>query len=509
MFLWQTLRAAILLIVLSFSSLVARSADLDNKDRHAQHEIERLEQTLRSTTSEADRAIIENQIAEVRSAIENNHRPSIPTYVDFAEFPIRLADALNNPVAKGHKPASNIRASADDDLSRLDPVASTFWKRPDSIRLADLRAGFDRAELPDYDRLWNYAAPKKSGRNAGCVLGSGDLRIKVKFAETHSEPFASRIFHVVGYNVDPTDYSPGLKMKYDRRFFQEFNSRRPMKMKTGMFFIPMIRFDLQNKHDPFAFLERVVFKNGAIVSGPQFKELLLQHPNSARSEADREFKTEIEDQVEYLVTKPANVQREPPHAHSLGPWDFREHDHQNLRELRGAGVLAAWVGWWDSRFENTRLRVIKTPDGPILKHFWTDLGGGLGRAHGTFSHSCENPKDFGSSFTHSSTAGGKYHFEIKDYEPVEDTPAFAEMTVDDARWMARLIAQLTEQQITDALEASGFTPSEVKTYTDKLVSRRDNLIRDLQLTREIALLRPEHPESVLHAQVPQLLSKSR
>jgi hypothetical protein len=83
------------------------------------------------------------------------------------------------------------------------------------------------------------------------------------------------------------------------------------------------------------------------------------------------------------------------------------------------------------------------------------------------------------------------------------------MTVDDARWMARLIAQLTEQQITDALEASGFTPSEVKTYTDKLVSRRDNLIRDLQLTREIALLRPEHPESVLHAQVPQLLSKSR
>src|ERR1051325_9203423 len=103
MFLWQTLRAAILLIVLSFSSLVARSADLDNKDRHAQHEFERLEQTLRSTTSEADRAIIENQIAEVRSAIENNHRPSIPTYVDFAEFPIRLADALNNRIGNSAK----------------------------------------------------------------------------------------------------------------------------------------------------------------------------------------------------------------------------------------------------------------------------------------------------------------------------------------------------------------------------------------------------------------------
>jgi hypothetical protein len=83
------------------------------------------------------------------------------------------------------------------------------------------------------------------------------------------------------------------------------------------------------------------------------------------------------------------------------------------------------------------------------------------------------------------------------------------MTVDDARWMARLIGQFTEQQIIDALEASGFTPSEVQIYADKLVSRRDHLIRDLQLTKEIALLRPDHPQPVLHAQVPKFLSKSR
>jgi hypothetical protein len=171
-------------------------------------------------------------------------------------------------------------------------------------------------------------------------------------------------------------------------------------------------------------------------------------------------------------------------------------------------VLAAWLGWWDSRFENTRLRVVKTPEGPALKYFWTDLGGGLGRARGTFSHSCEKPNDFGWSFTRSFTSAGKTHFEIKDYEPVEDTPAFAEMTVDDARWMARLIAQFTEQQIVDALEASGFKPSEVQIYTDKLISRRDNLIRDLQLTREIAFLRPERTRPIEHTEPPKLLSKS-
>lgn len=489
---------AIIFVLLTGSSY---SADIDKKDHHAQKEIERLELQLSAATAESDRAALQNQITEIRSAIQNNHRPSIPPYVDLAEFPILLVDALNNPIAKGTKPAINLPAHDPNlDLSRLDPISSTFWGHPASIRNADLRAGFDRTELPNYNTLWSYFAPKRSGCNPGCVVTSKEGRLKIKFAEIHSEPFASRIFHALGYNVDPTDYSPGLKIKYDRRFFEEFNSRRPMKMNTGMFFIPIVHFDLQNKFDPFAFIDHVLFQNGSTATGDQFKALLLDH---------EQFKPDIETQIDYLVTKPVNVQIEPAHTHNLGPWDFGGHDHEHLRELRGAGLLAAWLGWWDSRFENTRLRIIKTPDGPALKHFWTDLGGGLGRAHGTFSHSCEDPHGFPWSFTRSSTVSGKLHFQIRDYEPIEDTPAFAEMTIDDARWMARLIAQLTESQIITALEASGFKPAEVKIYSDKLISRRDHLIRDLQLTSEIALLRPDAFRHTAHADPPKLISKSR
>jgi len=63
--------------------------------------------------------------------------------------------------------------------------------------------------------------------------------------------------------------------------------------------------------------------------------------------------------------------------------------------------------------------------------------------------------------------------------------------MDDARWMARLIAQLSEEQIVQALLVSGFDTTQVKVYTEKLVSRRDQAIRDLGLEGEIALLRPE------------------
>jgi hypothetical protein len=55
------------------------------------------------------------------------------------------------------------------------------------------------------------------------------------------------------------------------------------------------------------------------------------------------------------------------------------------------------------------------------------------------------------------------------------------MTLDDARWMARLIGQLTEQQIVDALRASGFAEREVEIYRGKLLSRREHMLRDLNL----------------------------
>jgi hypothetical protein len=83
-------------------------------------------------------------------------------------------------------------------------------------------------------------------------------------------------------------------------------------------------------------------------------------------------------------------------------------------------------------------------------------------------------------------------FRIRGFQPIDDTASFAQMTMDDARWMARLIAQLTEKQIVDALTASGFSTADVRIYTDKLISRRDRMISDLELSNEIAPLRPRH-----------------
>ena len=436
-------------------------------------------------------SFIQQQLLEVAAAIANNHRPPIPRYVGLPDLPFRFVDSLSNPVARGRKPAGNVSDSpTGGDSSLLDPIASTFWERPASVSSANLLTGFDRPSLPCFDnQVWSYHGPKTSGGNPGCELISGSKRIKVKFAETHSEPFASRIFHALGYHVEPTDYAPRLRLKYDRRFFQEFNSLPEIKMKIGVFFIPIHTFHFERTYDPFNFIDHAVFKDGSIRSTVELKSLLLRNPKSRKPFSAENFNYATESALDHIVSVEANIQVEDDRLHNIGPWDFRGLGHEHLRELRGAGVLAAWLGWWDSRFDNTRLRVIDTPAGQELRHYFSDLGAGLGLSAGTYRHSSEQPHEFGETFTRGTRRHNRWHIEFPGYEPIEDTPAFKEITLDDARWMARLIAQLTETQIREALAASGFDADEVDIYAEKLMSRRDRLIRDCKLEGDIRLLR--------------------
>ena len=42
---------------------------------------------------------------------------------------------------------------------------------------------------------------------------------------------------------------------------------------------------------------------------------------------------------------------------------------------------------------------------------------------------------------------------------------------DHARWMGQLLAELSAQQISDAFRAAGYSPSEVKAFTQKVMER--------------------------------------
>lgn len=438
-------------------------------------------------------------MAEVARSIDNLHRTPMPEYVEVLFMPFTFLDHVHNPVCKGRTAAANICAcGCEPDLSRVDPPDSTFWKKPKSIADADLYHSLERDEWPDFaELLWEYHEPKtSSGGNPGFEVKHGALRLKVKFAEVHSEPFAARVFSALGYHADQTDFVPALKIKYDRRLFREFHLRKEVTLKVRMLRVfPSGRIPLQKRYDAFDFIAEAVLKDGTRWSADELRQRLLRGVEDAHPEDNpSNFDANFEEQIDYLITAKANVQLRDEHSQSLGHWEFGGLGHESLRELRGAGLIAAWLGWFDSRFDNTRVKVTLHNGTPELRHYFSDLGGGFGKGTGVFSWKSEHRDLFEWTFTeprrHQGPGRMTIPFRIVHYRPIQDTPAFKEMTFDDARWMGRMIGQFTEEQMLHGLVASGLDSADARLYAEKLISRRDRMIQDLELESELGLLRP-------------------
>jgi len=474
---------------------------LTRKDQRGLEQLQRLSALALEEKDPASRSRYIASLSEVFEALNLNRRPPIPSQIDVVELPFIHYRYAHNRIAIGETPAWNLEAgsrSPEADSSRLNPESSSFWTRPSNIPSLNLFDGYGRSKsVRIEDFTLEYDEPKTSfGGHAGFEARYGSLEVKVKFGEVHSEPFAARLFWALGYNVEATEYAPQLRLRYDRRFFREFNQRREVSTRiSALAILPIYRLRFQPRHDPFQFITAAVMKDGTRLSPTELKVNLYCDPEQPLPEDDPgNFRPEFERAIDYLITVPANVQIKDPRAKNIGPWAFGGLGHEGRRELRGAGLLAAWIGWSDSRFDNTRLKIIRTSGDQELKHYFSDLGGGLGRSTGLVYRQGELPNEFGWTFTQAPKLQGKGRmtvpFRVVGYRPIEDTPAFEQMTVDDARWMARWIGQLTEQQIVEALVASGFDAAHVRLYTEKLVSRRDQMICDLGLDGEIALLRP-------------------
>jgi hypothetical protein len=472
--------------------------DAAKRDARGYAAIGRLAREVLDAKSSGDDRVA--KIREIQVALRNATQPPVPEKLGLFTSWIFFFKNLSGSIARGQKPASDLAAAmpSGGDGGRGDPLASTFWLRPKAISEEDLFDGFGRNSFRRLeDGICDYSAPKtSSGTHGGFDVEYKGERYKIKFGDLNSEPFTARIFFALGFHADPTDFAPEVKVRYNRRLLREFHLRKPLTMKITPLGIHVGTMQLQTYYDPFAFITTAVFKDGRQISGAALKQALFTNPALAHPEnLPENFRTNVEAELDYLVMAPANVQPRDGPTQSIGSWDFGELGHENLRELRGAGLLAAWLGWFDSRADNTKLRLVRDAEDVQLLHFFSDLGGGMGSGTGLFSPRGEDPNKFTWTFTTPEIVRGPGQmttpFRIQQFKPTVPTEAFAAMTGDDAGWMARLIGQLTENQLRAALIASGYDNIEARLYLEKLISRRDRMIIDLRLQDEIPLLRPE------------------
>jgi hypothetical protein len=221
-----------------------------------------------------------------------------------------------------------------------------------------------------------------------------------------------------------------------------------------------------------------------------------KHPETDASAYDSEFEAKID----YVVMKEASIvsKEKSSEVVEVGAWDYNSLGHSKLRELRGLAILDAWLDNWDVRWGNNRLNLVQAQDGGYrIQHVVSDMGslfgnssGMLRQVHGKWKQGLydNEPNDYVWTFTHSQAAG-KTTVPIRNYMPDSNTLPFYEMNLDDARWMARHIAQLTEEQVKTALIGSGFDASIARLLLEKLIARRDAMVRDFGLSSEIPMLR--------------------
>lgn len=371
-----------------------------------------------------------------------------------------------------------------------DPPASSFWRSPGDVKSLDLHAGFRRGALPRYDdKICEYLAPKTGwGAHPGFDVRCGAQELTFKLGdERYGGPFNSRVFDALGYYTTPIDPVRGLQLRYDRRVLKEYNSRKLLTMRARLWFIPLYTRTITDIEDPFNRIDHAVLRDGRRIGPAALKRGLLRDTLVVKGRprpetVDANYDAAFERTIDYLVWQAGNAEPESDALQTIGAWDYDQLDHAARREVRALFLLAAWVDQFNLRWENTRLAYGTDGNEWSLVHLMSDVGSGLGLAS-DLRHSVNSDVDrMLWEVTERVDDDGSVRF--SGFATSMENRAFDSVTMDDARWMLRKMAALSERQILSALLATSMSAAEVRLALEKLLSKRRKMIEDFGLSHE-------------------------
>jgi len=259
-------------------------------------------------------------------------------------------------------------------------------------------------------------------------------------------------------------------------------------MYARILFLPVAKHVVTKIEDPFARIVAAVTTDGRRLTSAELKSGLLRDATVVKGRPRPEtvaanYNDAFERTIAHLVWQPGTVAYEPDSIRTIGAWDYDQLDHAERREVRAVFVLSAWLDQYNMRWENTRLAYVKDGENWHLRHLFSDVGSGLSDAH-TMLHSTNSDIEK-MPWTVTEVSGGKVKF--SGFAPNVMNDDFARTSAEDARWMLRRLAALSETQILEGLLATSMSAAEVRLALEKLLSKRQKMTADFGLAAE----RPE------------------
>lgn len=169
--------------------------------------------------------------------------------------------------------------------------------------------------------------------------------------------------------------------------------------------------------------------------------------------------------------RPENVERE-------GMWEWERNPFVGTREFQGLKVMMVLLNNWDTKDENNVLLAVPSRGGGTeLRYAISDLGATLGDTGKwpllwRFTRSRNDPEGFrGDKLIDEIKEDGRVDFEFSG----KKRGLYNDITVEQASWIGRLLARLSDGQLRDAFRAANYSPAEVRSLSKSVRARIDEL----------------------------------
>jgi hypothetical protein len=173
-------------------------------------------------------------------------------------------------------------------------------------------------------------------------------------------------------------------------------------------------------------------------------------------------------------------ERRPDGYEEVGTWSWKSNPFSDRREMEGLKLLMALLNNWDLKRDNNAILCPKeVPDVSRAKCYYyvSDLGATFGST-GSVARKLLRPFDppAGSKGEPDDYAGQRFIEGARDGQLVfhykgKSPSSLAGVSVESARWMAGMLARLSEKQLSDAFRAGGYEGEENATYVAAIRSR--------------------------------------
>jgi hypothetical protein len=167
----------------------------------------------------------------------------------------------------------------------------------------------------------------------------------------------------------------------------------------------------------------------------------------------------------------------PDGLERLDEWKWKQNPFVGTPEYQGLKVMMALINNWDLKDSNNQMLLVRRNGGDELQYIISDLGATFGHASTTpllwrITRSRNNPTRYAKSEFFEKVKGNRVvlHFGGKNRGLMND------ITIDDAQWIARLLARLSDRQIKDAFRAANYTPGQINLLTAEVRERTNELL---------------------------------